>query len=141
MDLLVFLLSTPTRLGGFSSINLVSSSLYPLGLGAWYSGFWFFLFTFLSNRQKVFSPILQNKYQTMLMNYALNGARVLKGGNCNIVAIWSHHMISFVIIQRYSTKSTSTYHLLPNTPNLIYLLWDMHQPCCPPCNCWALKLQ
>ena len=31
----------------------------------------------------------------------------------NVVATWSHHVIWFVIIQRHSSKSTSTYHFTP----------------------------
>ena len=114
-QLLVFLLSYPTRLegfspitlhgsfgfppqystglGGFLSINLISSSSYPLELGAWYSEICFFFFTFLSNRQEVFSTILQNKYQTTLINDALNGACAWKKGNYNAVAtkiMWLH---------------------------------------------------
>ena len=72
MDLLVFLLNISTGLEGFSLIDLVSSSWYFLKLGAWYLGILFFLLIFLSNRQEVFSLILQNKYQTMLKDYALN---------------------------------------------------------------------
>ena len=51
---------------------------------------------------------------------------------CNIVVTWFHHVILFVIIKQHSTKSTSTYHLiptdlppypclLPDIPNLIFL--------------------
>ena len=75
MDLSVFFFSILIALGSFLLIDLVSSSSYPSGLGAWYSEIWFFLFTFLSNRQEVFSFILQNKYQITLKDNVLNKAR------------------------------------------------------------------
>ena len=73
MNLLVFLLSTFIELRSFLLIDLISSLLYLLELETWYLGIYFFLFNFLSDKQEVFSPIPQNKYQTTLRDHALNG--------------------------------------------------------------------
>ena len=97
MDLSVFLLSTPTGLEDFSSIDLASSLLYPLELGVWYLGIWFFLFTFISDRQEIFSLISRNKYQTILKDYASTELAPKKKGNCNVVATWLRHVILLVI--------------------------------------------
>ena len=62
-------------------------------------------------------------------------------GKCNVVATWSYHVISFVIIQWHSIKFTFTYHLLLNIQNLIHLLWNTYQSRRPPYNCWTLELR
>ena len=87
MNLLVFLFSIPIRLEGFSLIDLVSFLLYLLGLKIYNSGIWFFFLIFLFDRQKVFSPIPQKKYQILFRNYVLNEACADKEGNCNFIAI------------------------------------------------------
>ena len=57
IDFLVFLLSSPTWLGGFLLIDYsYIVFIVPPELGAWYSGIWFFFLTFLFIGRRFFQP-------------------------------------------------------------------------------------
>ena len=144
MDPSVFLLSSPTGLGDFLSIDLVSSSLYPSGLGAWYSGIWFFLLHLPIYRQEVFSTVPRLGYTILIATRSLELAPK-KEGNSNAVAtkiMWLHLSTGIPL----SPSTLFTYYLILidlflDTPNLIYLLsgigfptshcWEAHQPLSP----------
>ena len=117
MDLSVFLLSTSTRLGGFLLIDLVSSSSYPLGLRAWYSGIWFFLLTFLFIGKRLLHPFHEtNTKQRWWMTRSTELAP-RKKSNCNVVATWPRYMISLIIISNnipLSLPIALTYRLVPD---------------------------
>ena len=88
-----------------------------LWLWAWYSKIWFFFLIFLFNRLESFSPISQNKYQTMLINYIFNRTCAYKKDNFNDVAMWPYHVIWYVITSNniwLNLLIALTYHLVPD---------------------------
>ena len=92
MDLSVFFLSTPTGLGDFSSIDLVSSSSYPSGLGTGYSGIWFFLLTFLLVGKRFFHLFHETNTK---QRWCITRSTKLAPRRDAIVMSWSRDLITW----------------------------------------------
>ena len=137
IDLLVFLLSSPTGLGGFSLIDCSCINPHrPLGARSMILRNLVFSPHLPIYRQEVFSTVPQIGYTTSI---AMRSSELApkKEGNCNAVATkitWLHLSTGISLSQPIAfTYQLIPNGLLPNTPNRIHLLLGIGFPSS---HCW-----